>query len=124
MAKKKIPEKKMLYGRQIDTSMSRYDFSGSINDVISRALVLKTEYELAGWSNIKIDWDSDWDNNWYYYVTGDRWETDQEFENRIRTEEKAKANKKRAAKAKAEYERKEYERLKAKFEKVKNIVKP
>ena len=119
MAKKKAPEKKMLFGRQIESNGSKYDFAGSINNVISFALVLKTEKEAEGWSNIQIGWDSDWDNNFYYYLIGDRWETDHEFALRIAAEEKAKVDKKNAAKAKAEHERKEYERLKAKFEKEK-----
>ena len=117
MAKKKPAEKKMLFGRQIDSNMSRYDFDGSIDKIISMLLVIKKENEANDWTNIRITWESDWDNNYYYNILGDRLENDVEFNNRIRAEEKAKADKKEEAKKLAEKELKEYERLKAKFEK-------
>lgn len=74
------------------------------------------------WENLQLScsqWSGEYSDEWY--INGCRWETDAEYQFRIKHEKererKAEYNRKAREEAKKEREREEYERLKKKFEK-------
>lgn len=98
------------------------DLEGGIEDTIKMLLDLKTVAESQGFTNISLYLDVD---NYSYsggrvfdswYIMGNRLETDEEYDKRMKREERIKQDNKNAAQVKLNKERREYERLKKKFE--------
>jgi hypothetical protein len=85
----------------------RIDIEGSLDNAIKQLEGYKEKY--SEYTNLRIVEDPVYDGGYYYYLYGDKLETDLEESNRLAAE---KAYNER----RLEYERKQYEALKAKFE--------
>lgn len=86
------------------------------NSSIERILVAYDEASQRGFSKMRLNisvYDGYVDS---VEVTGERLETDEEYERRLLYEKKQAAKIKKAKEAKLAYERTQYERLKKKFE--------
>jgi len=95
---KKIKSKELL----------RLEIEGSLDDTIKQLEDYKKRY--SEYTNFRIVEESVYEGGYYYYLYGDKLETDLEESNRIAAE-------KERDERRLEYERKQYEALKAKFEK-------
>lgn len=89
-----------------------------IEDVAKQFIELKEKYELKGWENIYVSKEYDYEST-YHNLIGLRLETDDEFSNRVKKEQKELERKKIRDDKKIEQERKQYEKLKKKFEDLK-----
>lgn len=104
-------------------SLSLYDLDGEIDNTIKTLQSIKDRNQNCIKIYLDHDYEIDYDGTrrYYFTVTGERLETNEEFNERKEILEKqrlAEKERKRAEKlAKEEKERKEFERLKAKFEK-------
>jgi hypothetical protein len=84
------------------------EIEGSLDDTIKQLEDYKKRY--SEYTNLRIIEQSVCEGGYYYYLYGDKLETDLEESNRIAAE-------KERDERRLEYERKQYEALKAKFEK-------
>lgn len=92
--------------------IDRYDFDGTLDTIIAKLEGLKE----AG--IIKLDWNTNYDGDWE--VTGERYETDEEYEIRLLREKQyefqAAMKREELKQRQAKMEKETYLRLKAKFE--------
>jgi len=105
---------KKKYIREQVTTFSPHDLTGNIEIAIQLLKNYNDDYELQGYKNIHIDFGSYFGKN-NYTVTGERLETDKEFQRRVNKEEKLKNEKKLSNIAKETAERKQLERLVKKY---------
>lgn len=110
--------KRMLKGQVHGYSRSPSELDGGMDEVIQRLVSLKAEAEAHGFTNLRIEVgygysgdDVDWT------IMGDRLETDQEYDARLRAEDRLRLMRQKDKLSKEQKERKEYERLRRKFEK-------
>lgn len=96
------------------------DLSGNLSDVIDRLAECKDKYHHAGHEEIELSVEHD---TGYYgceglniVLRGYRWETDIEFQRRVKLIEEETEFKRKFEERKAKEERAEYLRLKRKFE--------
>jgi hypothetical protein len=85
----------------------RIDIESSLDDAIKQLESYKEKY--SEYTNLRIVEDHVYEGGYYYYLYGDKLETDLEESNRLAAE-------KQREKRRLENERKQYEILKAKFE--------
>ena len=101
--------------RVFDTHSTIHPDDG-IDNLINSLQSAKQSEEHGEWSNLSVEWTSDDDYataDWQ--IRGYRWETDKEYNKRIKELEKSKKYKKKMKEEKEQKEREEYERLKKKF---------
>ena len=100
--------------RKYIESIYSIDLGGNIQDAIDILQDTKSEVLSQGYHNVLI-----FENYNRYEIYGERFETDEEYQERLKKEKKQKAIKTRndliRKKNKDEKDRKEYERLKKKF---------
>lgn len=108
------PEKKYI-SKKLD-SFYLYDFEKSFVSVIETLVNYLDEYREKEYRNLKFSEHYDYNDEKCLILTGERLETDKEFNKRIKMEEKQKLAKQKERKAKKEKEYREYLRLKRKFE--------
>jgi hypothetical protein len=97
------------------TTVDRYDFGDTVDGIISSLLELKKAGEAKGYTNVSIDVGFAGDD--VFILTGERLETDQEFEARKKYEERRLQNEQDKLEHKKEEEYKLFLKLKQKFEK-------
>lgn len=119
---KKTLAKKVVTDRIYDHYHGRsyYELNGKLEDIIKNLTTIMLNADAGGYSNIQINWGTGYcsdDIEWS--ITGDRLETDKEYEARLKLENRLDEQRKKDRLLKEQYERKEYERLKKKFERTK-----
>jgi len=88
--------------------IDRISIEGTIDEVVKQFQSYKTQYE-PNFNNVRITEESTYEGGYYYYLVGDRLETDEEEAIREKNEAEWTARQEDSL-------RKQYEALKAKFE--------
>jgi hypothetical protein len=104
--------------KKVEDKLPRIDLAyQTVADVVSMLQGLIQKYQNAGYSNLRICEYGDYDEDYhYFYLTGERDETDAEFHKRLAAEERAHKASQMAKQKQLAHEKKQYERLKKKFE--------
>lgn len=90
----------------------------SLRHVCENAIAAENSGEWCG-LHIDKEWSFGYDNydtECQIVIRGERWETDKEYDKRLKQQERSKVQNEKDKIAKLENERKQYERLKKKFE--------
>lgn len=110
-------EKKFIRAKVEDFDAEMYLANGaSLDDAIYNLGVCKEKYTKLGWRNLALEHFVDYDYQ-EYELWGERLETDEEFEERVKAEKKRAAEQKKKKEKTEAQERKLYKKLKKKFEK-------
>jgi hypothetical protein len=99
----------------VDT-LGVYDFDGSFENVIKFLIEKKEAWEKHGYTNLKIEASHNYDDV-TIDIVGDRWELDEEVEERIAIEKGVFKTASKKKKEKDAAEKALYQRLKKKYEK-------
>lgn len=104
--------------RVFDTHSTIHPDDG-IDNLINSLEGAKHSEKSGEWTDLSVEWTcEDYYKKGYtadWKIKGYRWETDKEYNKRIKELEKSKEYKKRMKEEKEQKEREEYERLKKKF---------
>lgn len=110
-------KKKILTNQSYGNNHSYYYFEDDMNNVIQKLTNLYAEAKSAGFTNIRLSWrDGYSSDDIEWCIRGDRFETDVEYEKRLKIEKRVAEQRKKDKLSREQNERKEYERLKKKFE--------
>lgn len=89
--------------------------NGSLNEIIKFLMERKSFYTSLGYKNIEIQSSYSEMYGVEFQFYGDRPETDEEMNNRIKFEERKKKKSEKVKQSKLDRDKKEFERLKKKF---------
>jgi hypothetical protein len=90
-------------------NLTTLSFSGTFDEIVE-SLKSEFDYYSENYTNLKVDYDSNYEGGYEFNLYGDRLETDAEEALRIKQEEEYDQRQ-------FEFEKRQYEALKAKFEK-------